>query len=429
MTTAGQYLVQHREASPEVLRVTFTMQFGLGALFALGVFAASWQVARFYNDPRMVPLMHVLALNFLATPFLAFPNALLVRDMQFRTIAAIRLAGGLGHAAVAVSLAYRGEGPISLAWANRATTLIGVAMTAMLTRLPLWQRPTTMRLREVGGFGGGLTLASLLGSLQAGAPELLLGKLRSLTEAGLMSRAQGLVSMFSQLVLSAVGAVALPYFAGEVRAGRDLEAPFVRANELIVGLGWAFFGVLALLAFPIVRLLYGLQWDESVLPLRWLAIAFAMALPGAVCYSPMVAIGALGDVVRACAASAALGIAAAAIGSVYGVVAVAQWQVVAGALATVYWLWLAQHRIGLRWRVLAASAGRSAAVAAAAMAAPLGVVMLLGWRPAGHPLVALSCLPVAALMLILAARVTRHALWAEIENALPAIGRRLHRHG
>ena len=422
---AGQYLVQHREASSEVMRATWTLQFGLGALFAVAVFAGAWPLARFYDDPRMASIMYVLALNFLVTPFAAFPNALLVRGMQFRTIAGIRLASSLAHASAAVGLSMTHHGPISLAWANLTATLVSIAATAALTQLPLWQWPTSRRLREVLGFGGGLTLVSLLNTARAGTPELLLGKLRSLTEAGLMSRAQGLVAMFSQLVLEAVGAVALPYFAREARAGNDLRQPFVRTTELVLGLGWAFFGVLALLAFPIVRLLYGLQWDDAVLPIRWLAVGGMLTLPGWACYPSLVAVGALGDVVRATVVSTVLSLVAAVIGARYGVTAVAQWQAVACALSSVYWLWLAQRRIGMEWQALATSAVRSAVVAAAAMAVPLGTVMLLGWRPSGSPFLALSCVPLAGLMLVLATRATRHALWQEIENALPLLGRRL----
>ena len=422
---AGQYLVRHRDASPEVMRATWTMQFGLGVLFAVAVSAGAWPLARFYDDPRMVSIMYVLALNFLVTPFSAFPNALLVRAMRFRAIAAIRFASSLGHASMAIGMASSGHGPISLAWANLAATLVGIGVTAVLTRLPLWQRPTTQRLREVFGFGGGLTLASLLDSATAGTPELLLGKLRNLTEAGLMSRAQGLVAMFSQLVLQAVGPVALPYFSREVRAGNDLGKPFIRASELILGLGWAFFGVLALLAFPIVRLLYGLQWDDAVLPMRWLALASALMLPGVVCYAPLVAIGAIGDVLRNTAVTAALVMTAAMISAPSGVAVVTRWQVLASALAGGYWLWSVRRHIAMRWRDLAASAGRSAALAAAAMAPALATMLLLGWRPASHPLVALSCLPLAAVMLALAARATRHALWIEVENVLPSLGRRL----
>ena len=53
------------------------------------------------------------------------------------------------------------------------------------------------------------------------------------------------------------------------------------------------------------------------------------------------------------------------------------------------------------------------------------VMVLLGWRPASHLLVTLSCLPLAVVMLALAARATRHALWIEVENVLPSLGRRL----
>lgn len=421
---AGQYLVRHPELSPHVMRATWTMQSGLGLLFAVGVTVGAWPLARFYDDPRMAQIMFVLALNFLATPFLAFPNALLVRAMRFRAIAGIRFAGSLSHASVAIGLAFTGHGPISLAWGNLASTTAGIAVTALATGLPLWQRPTTERLRDVLGFGGGLTFDSLMNALRAGAPELLLSKLRSLTEAGLMTRAQGLVGMFSQLVLDAVGSVALPYYARESRAGNNLSRPFLYANELVLGLGWAFFGVLALLAFPIVRLLYGLQWDESVLPVRWLALAVAISLPGAACHAPLVALGALRELVRASILTTAIALALAALAAKHGVVAVAQAQVAVAAFASIYWMHLLRRRIGMGWRELAASAGRSAVVALAAMAAPLAVVLLLGWRPEGSPVVALSCLPVAGLLMALAARASRHALWLEAEKALPWLAQR-----
>ena len=232
--------------------------------------------------------------------------------------------------------------------------------------------------------------------------------------------------MFSSLVLDAVGSVALPYYAREVRAGNNLSQPFVHANELVLGLGWAFFGVLALLAFPVVRVLYGLQWDEAVLPVRWLALASILALAGASCHAPLIATGALAVVVRASVITTLFSLTATTVGVLHGgVVGVAQSQVAVGAFASVYWVSLLQRRIGMPWRDLAASLLRSAAVAAAAMAVPLGMVLLLGWRPAVSPFAVLSCIPVAALMMMLAACATRHALWLEVEKALPALRRRL----
>ena len=59
----------------------------------------------------MFNIMLVLALNFAITPFLAYPNAWLVREMRFGSIAAVRFVGALVHAASAITMAWLGLWP------------------------------------------------------------------------------------------------------------------------------------------------------------------------------------------------------------------------------------------------------------------------------------------------------------------------------
>lgn len=418
---AGQYLVQRPQLTTDVQRATFTLQAALGIAFAAALTLAAVPLAAFFTDPRVESIMWVLAVNFLVTPLLAFPNALLVREMRFGTLAAIRFGGGIAHAAVAIGAAWAGFGAVSLAWANLATTLVGIGMTAALARLPLWQRPTTHGLRAALSFGGSLTGVSLLHTMRTGSPEFVLGKVQNLAAAGVMSRAQGLVAMFQQLVIDAVGAVALPYFAGELRAGRPLARPFLRMSELVLGLGWAFFAVLAVLAFPIIRLLYGDQWDAAVLPCRWLALAGMFGLPGLMCQAPLVALGAMRPVVKAAAVSLLLALVAVAGGAAGGTVTVAQGLTAAAIVSSGYWLWCAQRQIGFGWGDYGRSLLRSAQVAAASAVCPAALVALLGWRPTAHPALVLAVtLPAAACMLG-ATLLTRHELAHELRHHWQAL--------
>ncbi len=415
---AGQYLVQNKSGSEAVMRATFTVQSGLGLLFAIALVLSAQPVAQFYAEPAMAGIMLVLALNFLFTPLLAFPQALLVREMRFGTIAMVRFAGAVTHAGTAISLAWWGWGAISLAWANLATTLVGIAATALMARMPMFKRPTRRGLKPVFSFGGTLTIVSLVTTLRTGAPELLIGKLQGMTDAGLLSRAQGLVSMFQQLVLEAVGSVTMPYFSREVREGRTLSEPFVKVMELVVGLGWAFFAATALLAYPMVRFLYGNQWDDSVLIVRWLAVASAAGLPGLICYPPLVAVGALRLVVQGTAMAAATGLAAALLGSFHGPVVIAQLLVPASVVSSAYWLVLTRRQLGFDWPGISACLGRCAAVAFATAMVPALMVMVMGWRPAGNALLILLAAAPTVLLFVLALRVFRHALWGELVRAL-----------
>ncbi|WP_294251128.1 oligosaccharide flippase family protein [Propionivibrio sp.] len=115
-------------------------------------------------------------------------------------------------------------------------------------------------------FGGKLTLNSLMNTLAIGAPELFLGKIQTMTAAGQFSRSLGLVSMFQRLIMDAVNAVALPYFAKQFRESKDYAASFIVAMELVTGLGWSFFAGICVLAYPAIHILYGDQWGDAVNP-------------------------------------------------------------------------------------------------------------------------------------------------------------------
>ncbi len=214
---AGQYLVQNKSLTEEKMRATWSVQLGLGLFFAVLVLAAAVPVARFYGEPQMVGIMLILALNFAMTPFQAYPYAWLIREMRFGSIAGVRFSSALTHGVSAIGLAWLGYGPVSLAWANTLSTVAGIVAVWFIARPRLPWRPITRGIRDVISFGSKLTAASLMNTLSSGAPELLLGKLQGMADAGLFSRGQGLVTMFQRLVLDAVNSVALPYFARQSR--------------------------------------------------------------------------------------------------------------------------------------------------------------------------------------------------------------------
>jgi O-antigen/teichoic acid export membrane protein len=415
---AGQYLVQHKTLNETHLRSVWTVQLGLGMLFALLTFFSASAVAGFYSDQRMHAIMYVLAVNFAVTPFLAFPNAWLVREMHFGTLAIVRFTGALTHAGVAIGLALSDWGPISLAWANLATTLAGIIAIYLLSNSPAIRWPSLQGIRDVVSFGGRLTLSSLFDTIRAGAPELLLGRIQDLAAAGIFSRCQGLVSLFQQLVMSAVGSVALPFFAKENRAGRPLGPPFLLVAELLTGLAWPFFGILSLFAYPAIRILYGPQWDAAVEPTRWLAMAAAVGLPAMICSSPLIATGHVGKVLKASGFTMILSVIAVLIGVHAGLVQIAQYLVVASMISSIYWIAIAKNLMGFSWGALSRVALRSFLLAVASVIAPLVAVLIIGWKPDNLVLACLIVIPGSTVGFILAAWQLDHALWKEIKRVI-----------
>lgn len=414
---AGQYLVQQKELTEERIRATWSVQLGLGLVLALVVLAAAVPTAAFYNEPRMLEIMMVLALNFAITPFLAFPNAWLVREMRFGTIAAIRFSGSLVHAGTAIGLAWAGYGPVSLAWANALTTLSGILVIGLLVRPSMPWKLTFHGITEVVSFGGKLTLTSLMNTLAGGAPELFLGKVQTMVEAGHFSRAQGLVTMFQRLVMDAVNAVALPYFARQSRESRDLGSAFIVAMELVTGLGWAFFAGIAILAYPAILILYGSQWNEAVAPTRWLALACAISIPSSVCYTPLIATGAASETLKITLVSTLLILGATAVGAFADLVVLSQLLAVAAAIAGVMWLRLAKQRLAFSIKALWICWFKSLILAVGASAVPLATVMQMGWRSPDILMTTSISVAGGTLGFLLAARAMKHEVWKELRKA------------
>ena len=417
---AGQYLVQQKSLTEERIRATWSVQLGLGLILGLVVLIAALPMAAFYNEPRMREIMSVLAFNFAITPFLAFPYAWLSRDMRFGTIATVRFIGSLAHAGCAIGLAWMGQGPISLAWANLLTTVAGIFAICLLSP-PRWPwRPTLTGISEVVSFGGKLTLTSLLNTFAGGAPELILGKIQSMLEAGLYSRALGLVTMFHRLVLDAVNAVALPYFSKQSREAKDMGTSFLLAMELITGLGWAFFTGVGILAFQAIWILYGDQWGESVEPARWLALSYAISIPAGVCYSPLIAHGASTQVLKVTSSCTVVVLVATVLGASANLVTLSQLLAVASLVSTFLWLRLTRGFIPFTSAALGKVWYKSLMLAVGAGTVPMLVVLAKGVRsPDIFQTVVISVIG-GILGFLVAAWLVKHQVWAELVKLLKA---------
>jgi O-antigen/teichoic acid export membrane protein len=378
---AGQYLVRERELDGDRIRAVWTVQLGLGIVLAVAVALASAPVAALYREPRMRDIMLVLALSYLINPFGSITHAWLTRELRYEAIALVRFCSTLAGSGVSVALAWQGFGPMSLALGSLAST----AVTAVLL-LPLRPRsfpwlPGWRHVDRVASFGGALTAADLAWTLAKGAPELLLGRLQSLTAAGLYSRASGLVALFNKLVTDTIHGVALSWFAREARLGGDIAPSFVKATACVTAVGWTFCGVIVFLARPIIELLFGPQWTGAAELASLLAVAMALGVPVALCFAALVAAGAVAQVLKATVASAVVLVALSVPAAWFGLFYTGWAHVAAAAFDAALFLWLTHKVIPFPWAELRGALSKSAGVAACAAIGPAAAWAGFAGRP------------------------------------------------
>lgn len=378
---AGQYLVQEKNLTTERIRAVWAVQLGLGLSLALLMMLVSYPVSVFYEEPRMRDIMLVVALTYAINPFGSLTYAWLMREMRFESVALMRFSAGLIGALVSIWLAWESFGPISLAFGSLASAVVN-ALVAIYFR-PKWfpWLPGIAEIRRVLSFGSKITGSSVANVIARGAPELLLGKLQSITAVGLFSRASGLVQMFHRLFVDAVVSVCMPWFAKNSREYGGVVDPFLKATSYVTVFGWSFCLAIVCLAHPIVRVLYGNQWDQSVDLARLLAVAMIFRVPVALCPTALLASGAASTIARVALFSAIQSVTLVSFGASRDLFTLGYAMIAAEFVNGVLWYRATAKQINLPTLRLLSTLGKSAAVALLSALGPVIAFWLYGPSP------------------------------------------------
>lgn len=287
----GQYIIQEKELTKDRIRAAFGLALIVATTLATVTALLSPFAAEYYREEVVRNVMLLLAANFLLIPFGQITMAYLQREMQFTKIAVVKLFSALVHSISAIVLAYLEFKSMSLAWASIAGTFTSVVLVALIRPKELPLLPGLREIRRVLGFGSFSVLGNLSGAVAKGIPDLVIGRMMNMASVGFYSRANSLIEIFNQAVMTALWSVAMPHFAKAARTGGDLRADYLSSAAMITGLAWPFFGVMAILAEPVILVLYGYQWVESIPLVKWICLAFWIVSPFYLFSSIMIGIG------------------------------------------------------------------------------------------------------------------------------------------
>ena len=294
----GNYLIQERELTKDRIRTAltvtmFTSWFAGGVLYSI----RPW-VVEFYHEPGLNDLIAVQCLNFLIVPFTAPILALLRREMRFGVLFRINLMSTITQLIISLSLAASGYGYLSLAWAALANMLC----TALLVNA---NRPKEARLlpglkewRRITSFGVQSSVSSVIVEIAMNMNDLILGRFLGFQAVALYSRAQGLIYLFHRDMMDAVRKVVFPAFAKAVREEQDLLKAYLQAVNYVTVFAWPFYAFLGVYTQPIIRLMFGDQWDEAVPLVKILVFAGAIGALWNLSSNALLAMGQINKILR-----------------------------------------------------------------------------------------------------------------------------------
>ena len=333
-------------------------------------------IAAGLGSPAATGLVRFMTLNVLLDGAAAVPGAILIRNLlQSRRLVA-DVTGMAVNLLATGTLALAGFGAWSLAYGNVAgTATVVVLVLALSGEWPRWGFDRTAA-REVLRCGIAMIGSSLVLVALQGAPQVVTGSVLGATALGFFYLANNVANWPVAIVSNVLERIALPTFSRLREHGGDLSAALTSIVGLIAG-GVLTCGVgLAVLAGPLVLVLYGPAWTPAVPALVGLSIATVARAVAELVFNLLVALNlAITALVPQIIWLIGLVPVTAAAGAVWGLAGVGWAQAtIALALALPVHLWCV-HRAGLDLRTLASGSLFPLALASATVV----TLLLLRW--------------------------------------------------
>lgn len=264
-------LVQNDQATEEHFYSGWTLRLMQAtAVAAILALAAPW-AAEYFNDPRLAPVLRVLALNVVIGSFENIGIVNFQKNMQF----GLELRYLVINRVVTFVFVVAGAWWLRSYWAMViAGTLAGLFTVAhSYVAHPMRPRWSTRKLAELFSVSQWLLLRNIGTYADANLHKLLVGRRTDTATMGGYALASDVAGMPSSEVLQPLNRVLFPAFVQAKNNLEELKRLFLLAQSIQVLLAVPAGVCVALLAGDLVPLLFGQRWSFAVPFLQVLAIA------------------------------------------------------------------------------------------------------------------------------------------------------------
>jgi O-antigen/teichoic acid export membrane protein len=355
-----RYIGRHPTGDRAMVRSATAIAVTFALVLAIVIYLIAAPLSRLYGEPRIEPILQLIAASYIFVPWSIVPMALLSRRLDFSRTFAVNLGGAVANSGVALTLAWMGWSSFALAWGMIAQAVVRAVIAQAAQPAFPGRGASWAELRAILKFSAGTTPIYLSGGIGVRSPDMIVGGLQGMTAAGLFSRGAALAAQLHTLVVGAVSAIYYPTFARLRDEGKELGPYYERVVAAHGAIVWPAMALLAVLSEPVILLLYGPGWTEAAPLLAFVAAAecFFVALPLHI--DLPILLGRLRQLLWFNLVDTALSVGTLAAGAAIGVEAAAASRLVYGlGWFCLYAVWL-QRLIGFRWsaalRIYAGSA-------------------------------------------------------------------------
>lgn len=247
----------------------------VGALLYLILFFSAPLIARFYEEPLLIPLTRVISLSIIINSFAVVQRALLTVEIDFKTQAKASLSAAIVSGIVGISMAYTGWGVWAIVWYQIINLLVNVLLLWYFSKWHPSLQYSWQSFKGLFGFGSKLAISGIIDTLYNNIYLIVIGKVFKASDLGYYTRAQQFAAFPSSNLTGIIQRVTFPVLCTIQNDDDRLRSVYRRFLRLSAFIIFPLMTGLAVLAKPVVLLLLKEQW------------AFAATLLSIICFQMM----------------------------------------------------------------------------------------------------------------------------------------------
>lgn len=384
----GVTLVKWQTRDEDTLRHVFGALLVVGTVFTLVLILLAPILGVLVHEPKIVPLIRFISIQFLTMSFAVIPQARLSMDMRFKQLGVVDISASLVGAATMLILAIGGAGAWSLVVGTVGVTISRAVVLNLFCYSIRAPRFSFEKLRHLAAFSGLVLLERTLWYWYMQIDSLVVGRSLGAAELGIYAVGRQVTNIPLERAMGIINSVALPAFS-LVQADLDrVRKGYLRVLRLGAGYAFPVFWGLAVVAEQLVRLVLGTKWLASVVVIQLLCASMPLRMLNSFTGAAVTAIGRQDVNIKSLLLAIAVIPGCVLVGSHWGVVGVAAAWAIGFPIVYLFNAWLIGGALRLTVLEMFAATWPPAVAAAAMSLSTLGLSMVL--QGSASPAVQLS---------------------------------------
>lgn len=279
----GTAIIQKRELSETDIRhiMGFTIYFGIGLALLFGVL--SYGIAGYYRSSVYIPLGEMLAVSIMFTAWNTVPNALLMRNKQFITVAFRTVAACVVSYVVAIIMALNGLSYYSLVARAVVMSVVLFLWNVRASKIKICFKTNLKSIQKIWSYSLFQFGASIINYFQRNLDNLLVGKYLGEEQLGYYNKSYTLMQYPITYLSQVITPVLHPIMAEHQKDKDYIYAQYIKIVQLLASVGCFVCAFFFCASKEIILIMFGSQWIAAIEPFSIISLSiWAQMLTGTV---------------------------------------------------------------------------------------------------------------------------------------------------